>query len=278
MEFLPKHKETECAILTETICSPEHVIDTIRDDILDNYNVNNVNNLNKNKIIEESKKKYSCDDEACVIEKLTVQGKISPIILNTYFKQVGPRNNTDLLSNVNIDNVIAQWVNLYKTDFSKVDTDKLYIYHVPFQMRDFQDTNSELNNIDIYSIAKKYDCLVVVFNTDYSNGPGIHWFCHFYDFKSSPITLEYFNSSGHLPLPEIQTHLFQTKHKLIESKMDTEIIIVSKFAHQQGNTECGVYSLYYIWSRINGVSWQKFNKKRISDQKMIEFRKVIFRS
>jgi hypothetical protein len=43
------------------------------------------------------------------------------------------------------------------------------------------------------------------------------------------------------------------------------------------NSSCGPYSLYYIISRLEGVSSDAFQKNRIPDHKMWEFRKILFR-
>jgi hypothetical protein len=45
---------------------------------------------------------------------------------------------------------------------------------------------------------------------------------------------------------------------------------------QYSNTECGMYSLYFIINMINGVPFRKFVKRRIPDKDMLELRKVIF--
>ena len=132
----------------------------------------------------------------------------------------------------------------------------------------------------ILKIINKYDSLGVVLNTDTSDGPGIHWFCLYCNFVVNPITLEYFNSSGNMPAPEVQAWLVKTKFD-IENNINRkcEIVIASRIIHQQDSeSECGNYSLYYIWSRLNGVSYKKFNDERIKDDVMIEFRETLFRN
>ena len=53
--------------------------------------------------------------------------------------------------------------------------------------------------------------------------------------------------------------------------------IINKGKHQRGNNECGVYSLYFITSRLQGKSCDYLNKKIIKDPEMNKFRKKFFR-
>lgn len=146
-------------------------------------------------------------------------------------------------------------------------------------MRDFEKHNSELANVDF---VKKYKegvrCFGVVFNTDYSSGTGQHWFAVFGDFSKEPFTLEYFNSSGDDPLPEITAWLKKTKHALNKQLNKTvNDVVVTKLINQEDRHSCGSYSIFYIISRLEGVSYKYFNKNKIGDDLMHEFRKNLFR-
>ena len=48
--------------------------------------------------------------------------------------------------------------------------------------------------------------------------------------------------------------------------------------HQYENTECGIYSIYFIKSIVEGAHYKKFTDKgeRIPDKKMEELRKIYF--
>ena len=45
---------------------------------------------------------------------------------------------------------------------------------------------------------------------------------------------------------------------------------------QYSNSECGMYSMYFIIRMLEGESFKKFCKKRIPDDYMLKFRKVLF--
>jgi hypothetical protein len=128
-----------------------------------------------------------------------------------------------------------------------------------------------------------------VFNTDPSSKSGQHWFAVFFNFNTTgsttdPFTLEYFNSAGN--------DINNTKFRLFFEKLAMDItkrtgksckyIKVTNIQHQASHTgNCGVYSLYYIWNRIEGVSYQSFNnpKNIITDDSYISnFRKKMFRT
>jgi hypothetical protein len=72
-------------------------------------------------------------------------------------------------------------------------------------MIDFEITNSELATFDWRQLYKQgFRTFGSVINTDKSTGGGIHWFAVFGDFRdASAPTIEYFNSSGKMPMNEI---------------------------------------------------------------------------
>jgi hypothetical protein len=70
----------------------------------------------------------------------------------------------------------------------------------------------------------------------------------------------------------------KTKHKLEkELGKKVEVKEVSKIQHQKDNSSCGPYSLYYIISRLEGVPFISFEKNRIPDNVMWDFRHHLFR-
>ncbi|MHB8736931.1 MAG: Ulp1 family isopeptidase, partial [Terriglobales bacterium] len=57
-----------------------------------------------------------------------------------------------------------------------------------------------------------------------------------------------------------------------------ESVPVTSMPHQNLDTECGLYALYYIRRRLEGVPYTFFEKQRIPDEAMTEFRKHVFRA
>jgi hypothetical protein len=112
----------------------------------------------------------------------------------------------------------------------------------------------------------------IVFNLDESHQSGSHWVAIFFDIdeNTGKRVVEYFDPTGQEPNQNIKRFL---RHPYFSDS----VIVISKKKHQRGNSECGVYSLYFILERINGSSMKEINEKRIPDGEMSTFRKVLFR-
>jgi hypothetical protein len=129
------------------------------------------------------------------------------------------------------------------------------------------------------SDMKYFGC---VFNTDVSTGQGIHWFSIFMDFSaaigsSTPWTIEYFNSSGmDIRRCEFKSFFMKLADDISVNVHPTQYIKVTSIQHQRSDTSnCGAYSLYYIWKRLNGTPWSWFKKNKVNDESMQLFRRYI---
>ncbi len=238
--------------------------------------------------------------------------------IDTRFKTSGPRENTTLLNNHNIDKTLHQWATKYPE-----------FYGYSFCMMDF-DEGGEFRSIedqpmdsvlcgkapqtiageseDVFRMCK---CAGVVLNTDVSTGKGKHWVAAFVDCRDKhDWSVEYFNSSGNPPPPPVARWLVRTHQRLeafLSSLRDpacapnvtsvTSVTsevrkfwdghenakvsfsgAVSSKRHQQSRTECGLYSLFYIRARLDGTSFKFFDRAFINDDEMTEFRKHVFRN
>lgn len=252
-------QQTECAPnvekVSKNVCSTQQAVDELR-------NWLKTATKNPERVVDEAKQRTGCDSESCLYKKIDVLDKKD---LDQRFNPAGPWNSTAWLSNSDIDGVLA----LYAKKFPRFK-------HVEFQMRDFKKQGGKLSRLDWCETAKKYDMLGCVLNTDLTGGPGEHWVAFNVDFKNG--TVEYFDSAGQVPHGEFSEFAVETAHKLSECTGRTfHDHMVSKIEHQKENTECGVYSLYYILSRLNGVRYTAFEFKRVPDDVMVEFRKFLFR-
>ena len=214
-------------------------------------------NNDKKEIIDIAKKKTNCVDESCIYSKMDNLDDLKNS--KNRLKEPGPAKSLEWLDNTNIDNVLDKWAYQYK-DF----------LHIPFHMIDFDKKNTYLITMNINNIIKDgYKTAGVILNTDVSTGSGIHWFCLFFDFRKTPISIEYFNSSGEPPLPSV-------RNLLDRIKTPNSVVFENTMQHQRDTgSECGLYSLYYIINRLKGIPFTDFNK-RIPDKEMIKFRKDIF--
>jgi hypothetical protein len=274
-----------------SVCSSPEVITKMVDflnHLGEKINIKDLGDIQtKVKIVEKLKEKTGCASESCSIQNEKFKNFASPFVvereLKKNFKTKGPSNSTAWLSNFDIDDVLGE----IKKNYS----DQKF-WNVPFQMRDFAKTapapgeceQVKNMNLESFNICKRYNegyrTFGVVINTDYSTGGGIHWFALFVDMrKDDNWTIEYFNSSGSEPLTEISAWMKKTR-LLLESKFPgksiTEII-ASQEEHQKDDHSCGVYSLYYIISRLSRVPYKFFQTNKIQDTSMHKYRNFLFR-
>jgi hypothetical protein len=260
---------SECAIdKGGAVCSPKHVISDMAKMIQSNSQQVPTDN---HAILEKAKQITECESESCVLlhhKFKKVASSSVDKILDEFFKPEGPAMNFGLLSNYNIDEFLEQLTKRHTT-----------FLHIPFQMRDFEKTRTELATIDLtkhFKNGKKK--FGVVLNTDWSHGGGIHWYCLFGEHHGSHIVLEYFNSSGRDPLVETQAWLHKTKHHIHSTlRIPTEIKYSTGVLFQNDDHSCGVYCLMYIWLRLEGVPASWFNARNFNDEFMHKARKVLFR-
>lgn len=192
--------------------------------------------------------------------------------LKYYFKAQGPTKSTALLDNFNIDNTLELWATHSVKLFGK------RFYHIPFQMIDFMEKNTELARVDLKNLIDQgYDCFGVVLNTDVSTGRGKHWFCIYGELSPEKVTIEFFNSSGRPPMDPVREWIEKTAIKLRKDGIEVDEVRAVDKQLQKSNTECGMWSLMYILLRLKGKPSSWFFDARANDKEMIALRKYIFR-
>lgn len=268
MEIVPA--KTECAKCTEKlkegdVCSTPDVVQVIKKEL-------KITERSDEQIIKKARQKLGCGTESCVLKKLTDVIGLNSVReqFERRFLPIGPANNDNLLDNTNIDQTLEQWMIKFP-DF----------YHFWFAMIDFAKYKHPIITTNYEELYKTHQCFGLIINSDVSTGNGIHWMALFCDQrKTDEWSIEFFNSSGNAPVSAIVDWMIKMKSKFeLFAPLKTKIkyTTVSEIVHQQSNTECGVYSLYYIWSRLNGIDYRYFKRNRITDSQMYEFRKEIFR-
>jgi hypothetical protein len=227
-------------------------------------------------IMESAKKKTNCGTEKCVVTKVVSD----PRAMNV-FKIEGPRDNK-LLNNINIDKTLLQWGTAWP-DFAPYNFNMLDYYDHSLRggyRVDEPDTLASKHMDDNYEAG--YRTMACVINSDTYDGPGKHWMALFVDMRGCKpnstvkATIEFFNSSGNSPVPSWSNWMSKTQTQLAGIGIPSEIIPVANRKQQKSRSECGVYSLYYIWARLNKVPWDYFRKYPVPDQLMFEFRQHLF--
>jgi hypothetical protein len=222
--------------------------------------------------------------------------------IETRFKLVGP-NGTELLSNFDIDGTLRQWTAKFR-DF----------YPYNFNMRNYLEYSIEDGRVvrrpdslatvsfeDLY--ARGYRCGACVINTDVYQGRGKHWMALFFDARGDrEWSVEFFNSGGNGPGPEWINWLLKTRDQMLAVAKslkvraranalrpadardvgnpaaipEVKVIRSSSIRHQHSKTECGLYSVFYIYARLSGVPYGYFHSTPIPDQLMFELRQHLF--
>ena len=85
----------------------------------------------------------------------------------------------------------------------------------------------------------------------------------------------YFDSVGDAPPKEIINLMKNIKDQSQANSQPMKLHI-SKFPHQFGDTECGIYSLYFIIQMLKHNNFNKFQNSRISDKDIEKFRSIYF--
>lgn len=241
-------------------------------------------------LINKTSKKLQCvganlqENELCIMEKLDNKKEIIK-----YFKPTTKGfTNSYWLNNTEIDNIQFQLYSNYKGYYySNIHMIDLGMFN-PKNKENIDYNPLELKNINFVKELKGEGLLKengdlkyygVVMNTDTSDGRGIHWFSIFMDFTTTPITIEYFNSSGYdIKNKEFKSFLMKLADDIDLKVRPCKFIKVSDIQHQKSTTSnCGVYALYYLWKRLGGTAWDYFQKNKIEDDYIVLFRKYFFR-
>lgn len=218
-----------------------------------------------------------CNKESCWLKQQKHLGQAT-LKLKESFAPIKPKewnkNPNEWLSSLDIINVMKQYEKAYKCfDFigpSPIDFNKQKIYG--------ECVWEELCNFSLKEQIKKGKFKIgIIFNTDPHYKGGQHWISMFINIKKKIIF--FFDSTGDPAQPEILEFVEKIKQQgqnlnpPINFKYDTS----EGYEHQNGNTECGVYSLFFIVQMLkDNLSAEYLKTHRIDDNYMSQFRKIYF--
>jgi hypothetical protein len=225
----------------------------------------------------KDKLSYTCRQESCWMRKLLNQLDHKKKLINEFFAPFAPNewkdNPNEWLSRIDISKVMKQYEKKYK-DFefigpSPIDYDSQLAYG--------ECVWEELCNFNIEKLIKKGIVKIgVIFNLDPHYKGGSHWVSLFIDVKSKMIY--YFDSVGEKIPRQIKKFANKVKKQGTVIDIDFKIDEIYPHEHQKSDTECGIYSLYFITTMIKSVSaWNKmFKNGKVPDEKMEKYRKIYF--
>jgi hypothetical protein len=218
----------------------------------------------------------SNNDEECLIEKSYLSHREKKYLLNEFFRPKMPngwKNDPDMwLTSDDISNVMKQYEKAYPQfkflgvvpiDFSAPD---------PYVKTEKRCMNEQFCHVDLKQEKENgREILGAVFNLDPHYKGGSHWVALAVDLKRDCVY--YFDSYGIAP-PE-QVARFMRYLTIQNPKLRLES---NGRRFQFSDTECGMYSMYFLIRMIAGESFKKFCKAPIADKWMYKFRNVLFNS
>jgi len=245
-------------------------------------------------VVKAAAAELDCGTEACVVRHPRLASYIArtagPAAAATHaaaveaqLKPAGPRNSDALLSNFDIDGVLARWAAEFPSFFN-----------CPYAMMDFETEPYLFGRLSLAEVAagavpqavfapgasrqaaparRPCDTFACVLNTDTSAGAGKHWVCVFADLRGERWAVEYFNSAGNPP-PRPVARWMEEQAARAGRPVDT--FAVTDVAHQRSDTECGVYALFYVRARLEGTPAGRFGGAPVPDSEMLAFRKHLF--
>lgn len=221
--------------------------------------------------------KNICNNEACWLKQKKEFGTIESEFADSFAPESPvewKKNPNEWLSSVDIMKVMKQYEKAYDCfDFigpSPIDFDIRKLYG--------ECVWEELCNFNLEKIIKKGKSKIgIIFNTDPHNKPGQHWISMFINIKTKKIF--FFDSTGDKPPNEVMKLVNRIKEQGINLKNKINFSYDSNEGteHQYGNTECGVYSLFFIVHMLEDKTTEHYLKTHIlKDEYMQKFRHIYF--
>jgi len=218
-----------------------------------------------------------CNKESCWLKQKSEFGKIESDAADSFAPESPEewkKNPNEWLSSIEIMDVMKQYEKAYKCfDFigpSPIDFDTKKLYG--------ECVWDELCNFSVETQLKNGKTKVgIIFNTDPHDKPGQHWISMFVNIKNNSIF--FFDSVGDKAPPEIMKLVERIKEQGLKLNPKKVFKFDSNegIEHQYGNTECGVYSLYFIVHMLEDKTTDHYLKTHVlKDEYINKFRHVYF--
>lgn len=231
--------------------------------------------MNADEIWDSLRKKLSKEcgnNEVCWVRQPFAKKSGDKELVNFTFKPPKPRGKYMWLSTSDIEDVMRQYEMSYP-EFK-------FIGPVPIDFMKVMPDIILLDYVKLYTqgITK----IGVIFNTDPSYKDGEHWISMFIDISASSPSISFYDSVAVCPAPsEIRKYidfiLKQTeKLQAVWGRKSTFITNCNNVKHQRKNSECGVYSMYYITESLKGKSFKQISNNIIRDEEMNKNRDKFF--
>ena len=220
-----------------------------------------------------------CQNEKCWLNQKFMEKHLDKNLLKYTFAPNAPakwrQNPNEWLDSDNIIQVMKQYEHKYPSfkfiGPSPIDFDtKMYGSECVWP---------ELCNFSLKEqIASGKTKIGIIFNTDTHDKGGEHWLSMFINIKKGKIF--FFDSVGDTAPKEIMALVKRIQNQGSQLKKPINFVFDQNHPveHQYGDTECGIYSLYFIVHMLEDKHTSEYYKKHIlSDKYMQSFRKIYFK-
>jgi hypothetical protein len=219
----------------------------------------------------------SCNKESCWLKQKFVDGKLKTDLKES-FAPASPRewkkNPNEWLSSVDINNVMKQYEKAYPCfEFmgpSPIDYDTVKLYG--------ECVWEELCHFNLANQIKKGKTKIgIIFNTDPHYKGGSHWISLFINVKKGVIY--FFDSVGDKAPERVMrfVNMVTEQGKQLAKPIHFQFDQNYPVEHQYGNSECGMYSLYFIIHMLEDKINGHYLKTHIlKDEYMQQFRNIYF--
>lgn len=234
-------------------------------------------NTNDSREIWTSLKKNlqnSCNKESCWLKQQFILHGLNSQLKNYTFAPDAPsswkKNPNEWLDSLDIIKVMKQYEHLHKNfSFigpSPIDFDKRKEYNECV----WEELCKFNLQKELLSGKKK---IGIIFNLDPHWKEGSHWTSLFIDIPRKFIF--YFDSTGDKEPKEVRKFINRVI-KQSNNLLKFENIYINSKNHQKEDSECGMYSLYFIISMLKDVSPSFFLNNTIPDKEMENLRNIYF--
>jgi hypothetical protein len=224
----------------------------------------------------KNKMEDACHSEACWLKQKFMENNLSDELLTYTFAPKSPvkwkENHTTWLNSTDIEKVMKQYEHTYPCfrfiGPTPIDFDK-HVY-------DNKCVWDDLCNFEISKFIKDGITKIgIIFNTDPHDKSGAHWISLFINLKKKFIF--FFDSNGTKIPKEVKEFCNRVVAQALKLDIDLTFDQNAPFAHQEGNTECGMYSLYLIVSLLQDKhAYNFFKNTKIRDEAMEKMRDRYF--
>ena len=260
-------------------CYTDDTLHMLRDNWNKHNNGAQIHTNNTREIHNQLKKKLAnvCDKESCWLKQKDKLGNVKDEINNSFAPeqpQGWKKNPNEWLSSDEIIDVMKQYEKAYKCfkfiGPTPIDFDKRMMYG--------ECVWDELCNLDLKEMKKQGKFKIgIIFNTDPHDKGGQHWISMFINIKRGLIF--FYDSTG----DHEQREITKLVKRLIKQGTEMNPPIHFKYdtnngiQHQKGNTECGVYSLYFIVHMLQDKLSKNYMKTHnLADKYISNFRNIYF--